>query len=372
MYPERFERLYHAMQNAPADGKLDAIALNPGPTLTYLCGLSFHLMERPVVLLIAPGQTPGLVLPELEIIKAQTGPVPVQTFTYNDNPASWPAAYARAAQAMGLAGKRIGVEPGRMRFLELRYLEDALSGARFESADPILAQLRMQKDAAEVETMRQAVRIAQQALQATLPMIKAGITERAIASELMIQLMRGGNDDEMPFLPIVSGGPHSADPHAVPGDRPLQQGDLLVIDWGAMYRGYISDLTRTFAIGVIEPEYHTIYELVKQANAAGRAAGRPGIAAGAVDHAARAVITAGGYGAYFTHRVGHGIGKEGHEPPYMFGENTLILQPGMAYTVEPGIYLPGRGGVRIEDDMVVTENGAETLSDLPRDLMTLG
>ena len=372
MYPERFERLYHAMNQEPAGHRLDAIALNPGPTLTYLTGLSFHLMERPVVLLVTPGQTPGLVLPELEIIKAQTGPVKVQTFTYNDNPASWPDAYAKAAQTMRLAGKHIGVEPERMRFLELRYLENAIPGAVFEPADAVLSQLRMQKDSAEVDAMRQAVRIAQQALQATLPMIKPGVTEREIASELMIQMMRAGNDDEMPFLPIVSGGPHSADPHAVPTDRPLQNGDLLVIDWGAMYHGYISDLTRTFAIGEVEPEFHRIYELVRLANEAGRAAGRPGIAAGEVDHAARKVIADGGYGDYFTHRVGHGIGKEGHEPPYMFGENPLMLKPGMAYTVEPGIYLSGRGGVRIEDDMVVTENGAETLSDLPRELITLG
>ena len=372
MYPERFERLYQSMHSAPAGAQLDAIALNPGSTLAYLSGLSFHLMERPVVLLIAPGQTPGLVLPELEIIKAQTGPVHVQTFTYNDNPASWPAAYAQAAETMQLAGKRIGVEPEHMRFLELSYLEAAMPGAKFISASPILSPLRMRKDKAEVDAMRQAVHIAQQALQATLPMIKPGVTEREIASELMIQLMRAGNDDEMPFLPIVSGGPHSADPHAVPTDRPVQRGDLLVIDWGAMYHGYISDLTRTFAVGEVEPEYHRIYELVKLANETGRAAGRPGIAAGEVDHAAREVIEDGGYGVYFTHRVGHGIGKEGHEPPYMFGENPLILQPGMAYTVEPGIYLPGRGGVRIEDDMVVTENGDETLSDLPRELITLG
>ncbi len=220
--------------------------------------------------------------------------------------------------------------------------------------------------------MRQAVHIAQQALQATLPVIRPGVTEREIASELFIQLLRAGSDPELPFQPIVSGGPHSADPHATPSDRPLQKGDLLVIDWGAASQGYISDLTRTFAIGEIEPEYQRIYELVRLANQAGRAAGRPGIPAGQVDQAARDVIEDSGYGKYFFHRVGHGIGMEAHEPPYMFGENTLILEPGMAYTVEPGIYLPGRGGVRIEDNVVISADGAETLSDLPRELITLG
>jgi Xaa-Pro dipeptidase len=152
----------------------------------------------------------------------------------------------------------------------------------------------------------------------------------------------------------------------------LTAGDLLVVDWGASYRGYVSDLTRTFAIGEVEPEYRQIARIVAEANAAGRAASRAGIAAGAVDRAARDVIERAGYGEYFTHRVGHGIGLEGHEPPYMFGENTLVLAEGMAFTVEPGIYLPERGGVRIEDNVVITAEGAETLSDLPRELLTLG
>lgn len=372
MHAERFDRLYRAFQAADPKDALDAVALNPGPTLTYLTGLTFHLMERPTVLLAVPGQTPALVMPELEMQKVQSAPVTLQTFAYGDNPATWRQAFHNAAQALGLDGKRVGVEPNRMRVLELRYLETALPKAQILSAEALFNQLRMRKDSAEVEAMRQAVHIAQQALQATLPVIRPGVTEREIASELFIQLLRAGSDPELPFQPIVSGGPHSADPHATPSDRPLQKGDLLVIDWGAASQGYISDLTRTFAIGEIEPEYQRIYELVRLANQAGRAAGRPGIPAGQVDQAARDVIEDSGYGKYFFHRVGHGIGMEAHEPPYMFGENTLILEPGMAYTIEPGIYLPGRGGVRIEDNVVVSADGAQTLSDLPRELITLG
>ncbi len=368
MTSDRFDRLYRDIQQE----SLDAAALNPGSTLTYLTGLHFHIMERPTILLAMPGRQPALILPELEMQKAQTGQVKLQTFTYGDNPATWPQAFAKAAQALGLRGKKIGVEPNHMRVLELRYLEAAMTGAQFISADNLFDSLRLRKDAAEVEAMRQAVHIAQQALQATLPFIKPGVTERQIAAELFIQLMRAGSDPNLPFQPIVSGGPHSADPHAVPSERPLQNGDLLVIDWGAGYQGYISDLTRTFAIGPVEPEYQRIYELVRLANQAGRDASKPGIRAGQVDEAAREVIDDGGYGKYFFHRVGHGIGMEAHEPPYMFGENPLILEPGMAYTVEPGIYLPGRGGVRIEDNVVVTADGAETLSDLPRELTTLG
>ncbi len=371
MQAERFERLYRAIQAAGSQEKLDAVALNPGPTLTYLTGLTFHLMERPTVLIAAPGQEPALVVPELEMQKVKSGPVTLQTFPYGDNPATWSQAFQQAAQALGLDGRRIGVEPDHMRVLELRYLEGALPNAQFRSAEALFTQLRIQKDGAEIRALRQAVRVAQQALLATLPLIHAGVTERQTASELFIHLLRAGSAPQLPFHPIVSGGPHSADPHAVPSDRPLKRGDLLVIDWGAMYQGYISDLTRTFAIGEIEPEFRRIYELVRQANLAGRAAGRPGIPAGQVDQAARKGIDEGGYGKYFFHRVGHGIGMEAHEPPYMFGENPLILQPGMVFTVEPGIYLAGRGGVRIEDDVVVTASAAETLSDLPRDLQIL-
>jgi Xaa-Pro dipeptidase len=202
--------------------------------------------------------------------------------------------------------------------------------------------------------------------------VRPGISERAIASELTLQLLRHGSDSEFPFAPIVSGGPNSANPHASPSERPLQTGDLLVIDWGAIYNGYISDLTRTFAIGQVDEEYRRIHEIVQQANGAGRQAGGPGVPCEVVDQAARRVIEQAGYGVYFTHRTGHGIGMEGHEHPYIRAGNTDALRPGMTYTVEPGIYLPGRNGVRIEDNMLVTEAGVETLSDLPRELITLG
>jgi Xaa-Pro dipeptidase len=367
MYARRFERLYAAMQSAG----LDAVALNPGSTLTYLTGLNFHLMERPTVLLVVLGQEPAVIVPGLEINKVKSSPVHLQTFTFQDNPSLWPEAFQQAAQAFNLNGKKIGVEPARLRLLELSYLQAAMPAAQFLPAEAVLSSLRMQKDSSEVESMRLAVQIAQQALLATLPMIKAGVTEREIASELVIQLLKAGTEPELPFPPIVSSGPNSADPHASPGSRMLQTGDLLVIDWGAAHNGYISDLTRTFAIGEVEPEFRQIAELVRQANQKGREASKPGIPAGQVDQATRKVIEEGGYGPYFFHRTGHGIGMEAHEGPYIFSENELILSPGMTYTVEPGIYLPGRGGVRIEDNVAITKDGVDTLSDLPRELITL-
>ncbi len=362
MTQQRLNRLMQLLEGAP----FVSLALNPGPTLTYLTGLNFHLMERPTVLLFAPPAQPSIVVPELELRKLENTPYPIQAFPYGDNPASWAAAFDQAVNAVQLDGKTVGIEPNRLRFLELNFLQTAAPHARFLSAEDQLSQLRMAKDQEEISAMRKAVEIAQRALEATIPAIHTGVSERQIASELSIQLLRAGSEAEVPFAPIVSSGPNSANPHASPSDRKLQPGDLLVIDWGASYHGYVSDLTRTFAISETKPEMKRIFETVQAANTAGRAASRPGIPAGEVDRAARAVIEKAGYGKYFTHRVGHGLGMEGHEPPYMFGENELVLKPGMTFTIEPGIYIPGVNGVRIEDDIVVTEDGAESLSDMAR------
>lgn len=364
---KRQERLAGAIQAAG----LDAAVFNPGPTLLYLTGLSFHLSERPVVIFFQPSAKPVVVLPELESAKLRALSYPAQSFAYDEDPEHWAEVFHQAAQAAGVNGKKIGVEPRRLRVLELRLLEEAAPKAQFISAEDSLASLRMYKDASEIAAMRKAAQIAQEALLHTLPLIKAGVTERSIASELTAQLLRLGSDPEMPFAPIVSGGPHSADPHASPGERALQEGDLLVIDWGASYQGYFSDITRTFAIGKIEPEFEKIYQLVLKANAAGRAACKPENLAGDVDQAARSVIEAGGYGIYFRHRTGHGLGLEVHEEPYMRTGNPMPLAPGMTFTVEPGIYLLDRGGVRIEDDVVITSTGSQSLTDLPRELQIL-
>ncbi|MCI0521774.1 MAG: Xaa-Pro peptidase family protein [Chloroflexi bacterium] len=364
----RLEKLYVNLY----ESQLNAIALNPGPTLIYLTGAHFHLMERPVVFLAAVDRTPAIVLPELEMLKVEQMPYSVQAFPYGENPSGWEKAFRSAAQALGLVGKRVGVEPGRMRLLEYHYLRVGAPGAEFPDAGELLGALRLRKEPGEVESMRKAVGIAQSALEATLPAIRIGMTEKELAAELTLQLFRHGSEAELPFAPIVSGGPNAANPHAAPGERKLQPGDMLVIDWGANADGYISDLTRTFAVGRVDAEFARIHQVVQAANAAGRAAGKPGVPCAEVDRAARAVIEAAGYGEYFTHRTGHGIGMEAHEAPYMRGDNLQLLETGMTYTVEPGIYLAGRNGVRVEDDMVVTEGGSESLSDMPREMRVVG
>jgi Xaa-Pro dipeptidase len=352
--------------------KLDAVILNPGPTLTYLTGLQFHLMERPVVLFVAPDKDPVLVLPELELLKVDLFPYKVQTFAYGELPSEWDDAFRKAAQALGLDGKRIGVEPRQLRLLEFSHVKTGAPEAEYLDASDVLSQLRLKKDKAEVDAMRRAVKIAQDALEAAIPLLKIGMTEHELASELVMQLLKHGSDSELPFAPIVSGGPNAANPHASPSERKLQAGDLLVVDWGAAYGGYISDLTRTFAVCEVDAECQKIHKIVQEANAAGRAAGKPGVPCANVDIATRDVIEKSGYGKYFTHRTGHGIGMEGHEDPYMRGDNMQLLEVGMAYTVEPGIYLPNRNGVRIEDNMVITESGADCLSDMPREIRTVG
>jgi Xaa-Pro dipeptidase len=351
---------------------LDAVILNPGPTLTYLTGLHFHLMERPVVLFVALAQDPVLVLPELELPKLDHLTYKMQAVAFGETPTEWGNAFRKAAQMLGLDGKRIGVEPRQLRLLEFGYVKAGAPKAEFPDASLVLSALRLRKDQAEVALMHRAVQIAQNALEAAIPLIKIGMTEREVACELVAQLLKSGSAPEFPFAPIVSSGPNSANPHASPTDRKLQAGDMLVVDWGASYDDYISDLTRTFAVGKVDAELQKIHRIVQEANAAGRAAGRPGIPCADVDKAARDVIEKSGYGKYFTHRTGHGIGMEGHEEPYIRGDNPQLLVPGMAYTVEPGVYLTGRNGVRIEDNVVVTESGTDCLSDMPREIRVVG
>ncbi len=362
MTASRLKKLTDSLRTS----RLDAAILNPGATLKYLCGVDFHLMERPVVLFVAPESDPILVLPQLETLKLDSFPFKTQGVAYGENPDEWDAAFAQAIQILDLDGKRIGVEPQQLRLLEFRRVQAVAPNADFPDAGDLFADLRLRKDDAEIASMRRAVQIAQEALEATLPSVKIGTTEKEISAELILQLLRRGSEPELPFAPIVSAGPNSANPHASPSERKLQSGDLLVVDWGATYNGYISDLTRTFAVGAIDDEARKIHEIVQAANEAGRAAAKPGVPCAEVDRAARTVIEDAGYGKYFTHRTGHGIGMAAHEAPYMRGDNMQILEAGMTFTVEPGIYLAGRNGVRIEDNMVVTESGAESLSDLPR------
>ena len=350
---------------------MDWVALNPGPSLRYLTGLSFHLMERPVVVLVGSNRRLKVILPELELAKVADLPFEAEIHTFGDDPATWQRIYETALQDISAIPLRVGVEPTQLRFLELDLLRKALPNADFVDGSAALAELRMRKGVEELKAIRQAAIIAQNALLNTLETVKPGQSELQISAELMVQLFRAGSEAELPFAPIVSTGPNTANPHASPTDRVLQEGEMLLIDWGASFGGYFSDITRTFFCGDPNDEMKQIADLVERANAAAQLGGRRGMVAGEVDKLARDIITEGGYGEYFTHRTGHGLGMEAHEAPYIFQGNPLILEPGMVFTIEPGIYLPGKYGVRIEDDMVVEAEGLRSLTDLPRKVMRI-
>jgi Xaa-Pro dipeptidase len=351
---------------------LDAVLLNPGPSLPYLTDLHFHISERPVVFALPVSGTPSITVPGLEAQKLNHAGFELTSVTYPEDVSKWGAAFRDGLSSLGLKdGARVGIEPRSLRVLELRYIEQALPGVELVSCETAIAALRARKDEEEVRQMREAVDIAQKALDDTLPHVKVGVSEREISGRLIANLLARGSGGELPFQPIIAFGANSANPHAVPTDYAAREGDLILFDWGANRNGYFSDLTRTFALGEPTERCRAIYHAVEAANRAGREAAAPGIRAGAVDEAARNAIVMAGFGEFFTHRTGHGLGLEVHEEPYIRGDNAQILETGMTFTVEPGVYLNGEGGVRIEDDMLITPGGAESLSTYSRSLRIL-
>ncbi len=368
--PQFDQRLQRLQAELSARG-IDCAALIPGANLRYLTGLDFHLMERPTTLFVPASGQPAFALPALELPRVQgAGLYPLSVFAYSD--ADGPAAAFQQAMMALPEIQRIAVEYLRMRVLELRLVQRHVPAAFMEDAGPVMDALRLSKSPEEVAAMRRAIAITEDALHAVLGSLQPGMTEREIASRITIaQLERGGG--ALPFEPIVLTGPNAALPHGTPTDRRLSPGDVILFDFGTSFDGYISDLTRTFVFGQPpSPRQREVYEAVKAANAAGRAAAGPGIPCQEVDRAARQVIEQAGFGAYFTHRVGHGIGLEGHEGPYMREGNDLPLAEGMTFTVEPGIYLQGELGVRIEDNLVITADGAKSLTTFSRDLQVIG
>ncbi len=361
-------RIEELMSQASGNG-LDAIVLMPGPNLQYLTGLSFHLSERPILALFPAQGVPAIVLPALEAGRVEAAACEMAVFPYTDQEGHR-GAIQGACAALELADCFLGVEALRMRLLEARLLERYAPDCQLVPAEEVLFHLRMRKDQDEIGLMRRAVGITEGALASAMHRVQEGMTEQQVATLLTIELLQAGGEG-VAFPPIVVAGPNAALPHATPSERPIQMGETIVVDCGATVGGYAADITRTFVIGELNPEMAWPFEVVLMANAAARAAIRPGTPAGVADRTARAVIEEAGYGEYFTHRTGHGLGLETHEPPYIVASNQEPLRPGMTFTIEPGIYLPGRGGVRIEDDVVVTEDGLETLTTYPRRLRSL-
>jgi Xaa-Pro aminopeptidase len=246
-------------------------------------------------------------------------------------------------------------------------LQARLPKTRWLDAGKILRPLRLQKDAAEYEALKQAQLLAGQGLRALYEWGLAGRTEREAAAKLTEFCAEAGLAPA-DWGPIVAGGPNGANPHHESGGRVIATGDPVLIDFGGVYQGYQADMTRTSVIGKASAEFKAVYETVRAANQAAFETARPGLPCEAVDQAARAVISEAGYGEYFTHRLGHGLGLDIHEDPYLVAGNTRPLLPGMAFSDEPGIYLPGKFGVRIEDILFMGAEKAERLTEFPREL----
>lgn len=260
--------------------------------------------------------------------------------------------------------RRVGFNRDHMTVGEFAALRKQAGAVRLVATESLVRPYRACKDASEVARLRAAIRVAEQAFHAVRAWLRPGLSEREIAARLVYEMQKRGAQGET-FPTIVAAGANSSLPHCEPGATKLEENQVLLIDWGARVNWYGSDLTRVLWLGELPGELRKVFDIVREAHDRAIAAVRPGVRAKAVDAVARGVITRAGYGRRFNHGLGHGLGLVAHEAPRVAKTSTDILQPGMVITIEPGIYLPGIGGVRLEDDVLVTETGHEVLSSLP-------
>ena len=273
-------------------------------------------------------------------------------------------------EALELTGAQmIGIEEEHMTVADFRTYEEKLN-CQLKGADALMLQLRQCKDEEEIAHMTAAQRIAEEAFRQLLPEIRPGVTERQLAARLQYLAISAGAE-RMSFSTIVASGPNGSMPHAVPSDRAVQEGDFITFDFGCVSGGYCSDMTRTVAVGQVSEEMEKVYQIVKDAQQAGLDAARAGKTGREVDAAARDIIEKAGYGEYFGHSLGHSLGLEVHEAPNATPANDKPLPLHAVISVEPGIYLPGRFGVRIEDVVVLEEDGCRNLMELSKDLLHL-
>jgi Xaa-Pro dipeptidase len=351
------------------DAGLDIVALIPGATLRYLTGGVHYVMERPIVLFIPLDEQPVAVIPQLEVPLFEAKQLDPRIVSWTDAE-GYDQAFRVGLDRLHPAGKTIAVEGTRMRFFEGEVIRRWARGATVTAADEQLARLRMNKDDDEIDALRHAVKISEQALQLTLDAVRVGMSEIELADVLEAHMKALGSE-EPSFKTILHAGGNTALPHSGPLPYRIQAGDPLLIDFGAVYQGYRADITRVVFVGEPGQDFRRFHAVVQAANAAGRAAAGPGVAAEAVDIAAKSVLIEAGYGRLIRHRTGHGIGLESHEAPYIVEGNKLPLEPGMVFTVEPGIYEMDHIGVRIEDDLLITAEGAESLSTFSRDIIVV-
>jgi len=341
-----------------AKAGLDGVVVTPGPDLVWLTGYRpTAITERLTVLVLAPGREPTLLVPALERPDAE-GAEGASALTIVD----WPDGsdpYPLAGRLLS-SGGRFGISDSAWA-MHLLGLQHALPGASYAALTQSMPMLRAAKDANELARLALAGEAADATYREVIRLRFEGRHETEVAADLA-RLLREFGHEQVDFT-VVGSGPNGANPHHEAGHRVIQQGDAVVLDFGGLMYGYGSDTTRTVCVGEPSAEVRQVHDIVRQAQQAAFEAVRPGIACQEIDRVARGVITAAGYGEQFIHRTGHGIGVTTHEPPYMVEGEEQPLQPGMCFSIEPGIYLAGRFGVRIEDIVTVTETGGRRLNN---------
>ncbi|MGC5360127.1 M24 family metallopeptidase [Streptomyces sp. DT24] len=348
---------------AAADAGLAGLLIAPGPDLVHLTGYRpTATTERLTLLVLTPGQEPVLVVPTLEAPDAERAvgapALTLRDWTDGKDP------YAATAPLLQGRG-RYGVSDNAWA-MHLLALQQALPHTTYASLTEALPMLRAVKDAPELERLAAAGAAADATYGEILKVRFSGRRETEVAADLAGLLLEFGHS-QVDFT-VVGSGPNGADPHHEAGDRTIERGDMVVLDFGGLMHGYGSDTSRTVHVGEPTAEEQRVHDIVREAQDAGCRAVRPGVPCQDVDRAARTVIAEAGYGERFIHRTGHGIGVTTHEPPYMIEGEEQPLVPGMCFSVEPGIYLPGRFGVRIEDIVTVTEDGGRRLNGTAREL----
>ncbi len=339
---------------------IDCLLVSVGSDLPYLTGYEAMPLERLTMLVLTRDGPATLVVPELEAPRVRPGRFQILPWSETEDPIKHVVRHAGRPTVAA-----IGDQTWSFFLLELF---SAMTDTTFVSAAAVMKELRIRKGPDEIEALRAAAHAVDRVLAGIPAEIRfEGRTEVQVARDVIDMTIEEGHD-EAKFW-IVASGPNAASPHHEPGDRVIQQGDSVVIDFGGRKDRYCSDVTRTFTVGPPSHNLAEVHAIVREANRVARAAVRPGVPAQEVDRAARAVIADAGYGDYFIHRTGHGIGMDGHEHPYLVEGNTEPLEPGMAFSIEPGIYLPGELGVRIEDICVATEDGIDVLNQADRHLI---
>jgi Xaa-Pro dipeptidase len=357
-YTHRLSRLRARMQST----ETDMVVLGPSSHMVWLSGLSPHGDERPVLLVVTQNFA-GLLMPALNADSSRAvTDLPFFSWTDADGPNAALAELLDAADAHR-KGLKLGLDETMRADFALLVL-DALPNASREFTEPTIGSLRAQKDEVEYKALKENALIDDIAMAAGFAACKPGVTELEIVRVINKTFEAHG---AMPEFTLVCFGENGAFPHHHSGGRVLQANDAILLDIGGRKDGYPSDMTRVGTIGRADPEFDKVHAVVNAAVTAAVRAARPGIAASLVDKAARDVITAAGYGEFFLHRTGHGLGVDLHEPPYITGTSERLLEEGNVFSIEPGVYLNGRFGIRLEEIVILRKDHAEILSEMPRD-----